>query len=66
MVKKYLETKGFKYEDVDVSANASLAEELQKKSGQLGVPVTIISKDNKEEIIVGFDKERIDTILEIK
>ena len=43
------------------------AEEMVKKSGQMGVPVTIIVTDQgQEEIIVGFDKLRLNQLLGIK
>jgi len=44
-------------------------EEAQKMitmSGQLGVPFTVIKKeDGQEEKILGFDKTKIDQILQI-
>lgn len=55
MVKKYLKSNNISFEDIDVSADQSKAEEMVKRSGQMGVPVLDI--DGK--IIVGFDKERI-------
>ncbi len=61
-LKKYLTEKGFEFEDIDVSSNFELAQEMIDKSGQMGVPV--IDIDGK--IIVGFDKEKIDKILGIK
>lgn len=42
----------------------SIAEELYEKSGQLGVPFTIITdEDGSEEKILGFDRQRIDEVL---
>lgn len=57
-VKAYLEDKGINYEVVDVLADASKAQEMIDKSGQMGVPVT----DYKGTIIVGFDKAKLDTV----
>ena len=65
MVKKYLEEKNIPFEDVDVSVDTKEAVTMQEKSGQMGVPVVLIKKDNKEDIIVGFDKNKIDKILNI-
>ncbi len=64
-VKDYLKSKNVKFTDFDVAANQSKAEEMVKKTGQMGVPVTIIKKDNKEEIVVGFDKGKIDELLSL-
>ncbi|MCX8129051.1 MAG: glutathione S-transferase N-terminal domain-containing protein [Clostridia bacterium] len=59
MAKKYLESKEVKYESVDVSTNRDAATEMINKSGQRGVPVLDIDGN----IIVGFDKDRIDSLL---
>ena len=61
-VKAYLDEKGIKYESIDVSSNDKARKEMIDKSGQMGVPV--IDIDGK--IVVGFDKEKINEILNIK
>ncbi len=53
--KQFLKDNNISYENLDVSSNEALGEEMVKKSGQMGVPVL----DIDGEIIVGFDKERI-------
>ena len=58
-LKNYLKEKNVKFEDVDVAANRSRAEEMQRKSGQMGVPQT----DIQGQIIVGFDKPKINRLL---
>ena len=60
MAKQYLSTKGIPYRDFDVSTNQAALEEMVKLSGQMGVPVIVIN----DQIIVGFDKTRIDSLLE--
>ena len=57
--RKFFKDKGFDFEDLDVSVNHDLAKEMIKKSGQMSVPV--IEVDG--EIIIGFDKEKIETLL---
>lgn len=59
MAKEYLTSKGVSYQNLDVSSNKALAEEMIKVSGQMGVPVIVID----EKIIVGFDKTQIDELL---
>ncbi|MDP4113698.1 MAG: glutaredoxin domain-containing protein [Bacillota bacterium] len=59
MAKKYLEKNHVPYESIDVSENMEAAAELVEKSGQRGVPVI----DFDGTIIVGFDKNRIDSLL---
>ena len=65
MVKDYLKEKGINYSDIDIAANPDAAKEIVQKSGQMGVPVIVISEGDKEEIIVGFDKEKINKNLGI-
>lgn len=66
MLKDYLKGKGIQFEDINVATDEAAAEEMVKKSGQMGVPVSIIAKDDStEEVIVGFDKARLNQILGI-
>jgi glutaredoxin 3 len=44
-----------KFQDIDVSRDAKAANEMVKKSGQMGVPVI----DINGKIIIGFDEEKI-------
>ena len=57
--KEFLKSKGVKYEEIDVSTNQAAAQEMIKKSGQTGVPVTDI--DGKT--VVGFDQEKLIELL---
>jgi len=54
-VKQFLKENNIVFEDYDVSSDPAKAEEMVKKTGQMGVPVL----DIEGEIIVGFDKEKI-------
>jgi len=57
--KQFLNDNNIIFENYDVSADQSKAEEMVKKTGQMGVPVL----DIEGEIITGFDKERIKQVL---
>lgn len=57
--KEYLKEKNIAYEEVDVAADSVKAQEMIDKSGQMGVPVVMID----DEVIIGFDKEKIDKTL---
>ena len=61
-LKNYLRKNRIHYTEVDVSRDQSAAEEMVRRSGQQGVPQTEING----EMIVGFDKARINELLEIK
>lgn len=62
MVKDFLTEHKIKFEDIDVGEDRKAAEEMVRKSGQMGVPVIEIGK----QIIVGFDREAIKKALKIK
>jgi len=61
-LKEFLKEKGFEFEDVDVSQNEQLLQEMIDKSHQYGVPVI----DVDGQIVVGFDKEKISQLLNIQ
>ena len=64
MLKSYLSSKEIKYDVKMADEDQAIARELYEKSGQLGVPFTIIEKsDGSEEKILGFDRPRFDSIL---
>ncbi|MGB3081477.1 MAG: glutaredoxin domain-containing protein [Candidatus Omnitrophota bacterium] len=54
-VKQFLKDNNIDFEDIDVSADQNMVQEMVQKSGQMGVPVL----DVEGEIIVGFDKDKI-------
>jgi len=62
MAKEYLREKGIEFEEIDVSKDEKVAMEMIQKSGQMGVPVIEIDG----QIVVGFDKEKIDELLGLK
>lgn len=61
-VKRYLRQRGVRFRDVDVSRDRREAERMVHKSGQTGVPVVEING----QIIVGFDRARIDRALSVR
>ena len=66
LLKDYLKNKNIEFEAIDVSQDQVAGEEMVQKSGQMGVPVSIITADDgKEEVVVGFDKGRINELLGI-
>lgn len=57
--KQYLDSKGVKYTDKDVEKDPEAGLEAVNKSHQRGIPVIDIAGD----IIIGFDRPRIDAAL---
>lgn len=61
-LKNYLKQHRISFQDIDVSKDQNAAEELVRKSGQRGVPQT----DIEGQMIVGFDKSKINQLLDIQ
>jgi len=61
-LKKFLKKHNIVFEDIDITKDERFQEEIFKKTGRFEAPVVEI--DN--EIIIGFDKEKIVKLLNIK
>ena len=61
-LKSYLNKSGIRYTEIDVSRNEAAAREMVQRSGQQGVPQTLIGG----EMVIGFDKTKINRLLEIQ
>jgi len=61
-VKDYLSSHGFTYKYIDVSKNEQALRDMQRKTGQLGVPQLWINNT----AVVGFDKDKINRLLQIQ
>ena len=61
-LKGYLKKNRIRFKEVDVSRDMKAAMDMKRKSGQQGVPQTWI--DNRP--IVGFDRPKIDRMLNLK
>lgn len=57
--KEYLDKLGVKYTERNVEENRKFAQEAVDKSHQMGIPVLDVNGD----IIVGFDRPKIDNAL---
>ncbi len=65
--KAYLDEKSIAYTDIDIAADPAEAEKMVEKTGQMGVPVTVIEKEGEEEqIMVGFDQVELAKLLGIE
>ncbi len=66
LLKEWLDSKGVKFESVDVATDPKRGQEMIQKTGQMGVPVSIITlADGREEIILGFNQARIASLLSL-
>lgn len=62
MTKAFFKENNVEYQEKDVSTDAAARDEMIARSNQMGVPV--IDIDGK--ILVGFDKEGLSQLLNIK
>ena len=62
IAKKFLKENNVEFEEVNVQEDHEAAHEMVEKSGQMGVPVL----DINGKIIVGFNKEKIKQVLNLK
>jgi len=60
-LKRFLEEKKIEFQEIDISEDKKAAEEMIEKTGQMGVPVIEID----DQIVVGFDRDKIKKILKI-
>jgi glutaredoxin len=66
MTKRFFGEHNVTYTEKDVSRDVAAAQEMIERSGQMGVPVTIVSDGEKEELIVGFDRARLASVIGIQ
>ena len=57
--KKFLNDKGIKFTEYDVSRDQAAAQEMVKLTGQMGVPVITVNG----QVIIGFDRARLESLL---
>jgi len=65
LAKDYFNDHGIKYTEHDVATDSAKRGEMVDKSGQLGVPVIVVKKGESEDVIVGFDQNRLSSLLGI-
>jgi glutaredoxin 3 len=63
LAKEYFTQNNVAYTEIDVAEDPSKAEEMVAKTGQMGVPVIIVDNDGKEDVIVGFDQDKLAPLL---
>ncbi len=61
-LKQYLKKHEIRFKDIDVSRDQAAAKDMVRRTGQQGVPVTLINS----RAIVGFNKTEINKLLNIK
>ncbi|MCL5277019.1 MAG: NrdH-redoxin [Deltaproteobacteria bacterium] len=60
--KQYLIEHRIRFKEVDISRDQQAAQDLVRRTNQMGVPVTLINS----RPVIGFNKPEIDRLLNIK
>lgn len=63
MAKDFLHNHGIPFTDYNVGADTEKRAEMLEMTGQMGVPVIVI---DKQEVIIGFNQKALAELLEIK
>lgn len=62
--KAFLKERGVDYTEFDVGEDREKADDMMKRSGQMGVPVIFVTDEaGKEEMIIGFDQPKLEAAL---
>lgn len=60
MVKRYLQSKGVSYSEVNLDQNPERQAEATAISGAVTVPVTVVTKtDDTKEVVVGYNLAKL-------
>ena len=61
-LKQYLKKNSIRFKEIDVSRDQAAAKDMLRRTGQQGVPVTLINN----RPIIGFNKNELNKLLNIK
>jgi glutaredoxin 3 len=62
MSKEFFKEHGVTYTEYNVASDLEKRQEMIQKSGQMGVPVIFVG----DELLVGFDRERLGELLGVQ
>jgi glutaredoxin-like YruB-family protein len=63
MAKEYFKEHNVAFTDYNVGADAEKRAEMVEITGQMGVPVIVVDKEN---VVIGFDQKALAKLLEIQ
>ncbi len=61
---QYFREKGMGVTVINVAENQSALKTMIDKSGQMEVPVIVVAEEDGEEVMAGFDRERLEEYLQ--
>lgn len=64
MVKQYLKLKGKNYSEVNIEDEPARREEMVAMSGQMSVPVTVVTKtDGSKDVTIGYNLGKLSSAI---
>ncbi len=63
-IKEWLDSEDLDYAEHNVAEDQEKAREMIRKTGQRGVPQTLVEKDGEEKAIIGFQPQKIKELVE--
>lgn len=62
-IKAWMDKQEIEYKEHDISKDREKAREIVKKTGQRGVPQTIVRNSGDEKVVVGFQPKKIKELI---
>lgn len=64
-LRQYLHAKGIAFVEIDLDVSQDAVREVQRLTGDQVVPVVVVTKpEAREEVVVGFNRQKLDRVLE--
>ncbi len=63
VVKEFLEERGVEFEERDISLDPTAVQDLTQKYNSRSTPTLVIGSSVSEEVMIGFDPDRLDQLL---
>lgn len=65
MAKEFFNHHNVEFTNYNVGNDQAKAEEMLHKTSQTGVPVIVVKKADQEDVVVGFDQNKLSELLGI-
>lgn len=63
LMRVFLEARGIAFDERDIRADADAYQAMTEKYGSYETPTLVVATSQGEEVVTGFDPERIDFLL---
>lgn len=65
MAKEFFQHHNVEFTSYNVADDKDKAEEMLRRTSQTGVPVIVVKKGDQEDVVVGFDQQKLSELLGI-